>query len=91
MRNFFACLMVWALMISVAPTNASAQQSDDESPGEIAREGIENLMRALGVFIDMIPQYDPPELNENGDIIIRRRNKPDRAPIEEPELDETRT
>ena len=65
--------------------------AEDESASELAREGIENLMRALGSFIDMIPQYEPPELNENGDIIIRRKPKRKPAPTQDPEIDETRT
>lgn len=42
----------------------------------LAREAIARLIGALDLFVQSLPQYDPPEINENGDIIIRRRNPP---------------
>ena len=60
---------------------------------ELTREGIERLMLALEAFIDMIPQYEMPEINENGDIIIRRKRQEDPAPEADDggDLDQTRT
>ena len=60
----------------------------------MAREGIEQLMRALDAFMRMVPQYDLPELTEEGDIIIRRRRPGERTEPERrelPEVDETDT
>jgi hypothetical protein len=57
----------------------------DEGPGELARDGIQRLMQALEAFIDMIPQYEMPEINENGDIIIRRKREASPAPQDEEE------
>lgn len=65
------------------------EQPGDGSPSEMAREGVEKLMRALSLLVESIPQYEMPEVLENGDIIIRRKN-PDTKP-EEPEIDETAT
>ena len=64
-------------------------QPGDDSPSEMAREGVEKLMRALSLLVESIPQYELPEVLENGDIIIRRKN-PETRP-EEPEIDETAT
>ncbi len=64
-------------------------QPDDDSPSEMAREGVEKLMRALSLLVESIPQYEMPEVLENGDIIIRRKS-PESRP-EEPEIDETAT
>jgi hypothetical protein len=36
-------------------------------------------MQALELFIQQLPQYEAPVMDENGDIIIRRRH--DDAPI----------
>jgi len=49
-------------------------------------------MRALELMIDSIPQYEMPEIEENGDIIIRRKRqaphpKPDQPRT--PEIDQT--
>ena len=53
---------------------------------ELAREGIEKLMRALEKFIDAIPLYGAPYINERGDIVIPRLD-PDtpRRPSPKPE------
>lgn len=67
----------------------AAEDSQDETMSELARESVETLLRALEALIDKIPQYELPEINENGDIIIRRKRKDGAAPPIEPELDET--
>lgn len=57
---------------------------DTEAFEERAREGLATLMMALESFIDAIPQYELPEVLDNGDIIIRRvhpdEDEPDSAP-----------
>ncbi len=44
---------------------------------ELARESIEKLLRAMELMLDSIPQYEAPEITEEGDIIIRRKREPD--------------
>jgi hypothetical protein len=69
-------------------TPASAQvlvqsDSDGENDSEalqeeaerLARETAERLMETLRMMLEFIPQYEMPEINENGDIIIRRKRK----------------
>lgn len=71
-----------------APTPAP----QDEQPSALAREAIEKMMRALSLVIENLPQYALPEMNERGDIIIRRLNpraEQPRRPSETP--DGTRT
>jgi hypothetical protein len=67
-----------------APTTLRAAQHDELSRAEdMAREAIEQLMRALELMLDSIPQYEMPEIEENGDIIIRRKRRtPDPEPRE---------
>jgi hypothetical protein len=90
--------VIAALALAVAGSPALAQSRSpappqEERPGELARDAIEKMMRALSLAIENLPQYALPELNENGDIIIRRLNpraeKPRPRPPENP--DETRT
>lgn len=59
------------------------------SPGELAREGLEQMMQALRLLVESIPQYELPEVLDNGDIIIRRKHP--EPEDEEPEFDETAT
>jgi hypothetical protein len=40
-------------------------------------------------MIESIPQYELPEVNEDGDIIIRRKRRKERETPGEPEVDET--
>lgn len=94
--------MAFAMLLTVAlPTAAAAQ--DQPPPGgaerdraeKMAQEAMEKLVRAIELFLNSIPQYEMPEVNENGDIIIRRKRHPDepetRPEPREPEFDETST
>lgn len=78
---------------SVHSQSPAPTPSQDDRPGALAREAIEKMMRALSLAIENLPQYAPPEFNENGDIIIRRLNpraeKPRTRTPNNP--DETRT
>ena len=61
------------------PARAQSDEAPQQSPDELAIEGVNRLMQALELFIQQLPQYDAPVIDENGDIIIRRRH--DEAPI----------
>ena len=78
-----------AAMISGASCGFAFAQDQDlserERAEEMAREGMERIMRALEMLMDSIPQYDLPEVNENGDIIIRRKRAPELDESEVPE------
>jgi hypothetical protein len=88
-----AALLGGALLL--APVTAvradEAPQGDapTESPGALAREGLEQMMQALRLLVESIPQYELPEVLENGDIIIRRKRPEPES--EDPEFDETAT
>lgn len=75
----------------VAPSVLTAEEPED--PKELARQGMEQMLRAIELMIEMIPQYDVPEVNEQGDIIIRRRNpatpREDDPAEDEPEESQT--
>lgn len=87
-----AVLLGTALVLAAPAVRAEDPQpgeSPQDSPGEMAREGLEQMMQALRLLVQSIPQYELPEVLENGDIIIRRKHpKPE---SQEPEFDETAT
>lgn len=93
-----ACLVV-LLAAALAWPGAVPSAADDEPSKrdraeQMAQEAMERLMNALELFLGSIPQYEMPEVNENGDIIIRRKKRPeqdDSEDLDEPELDSTRT
>ena len=78
---FSALLGALALPLSGYATRAYAQSDEtpQQSPDELALEGVGRLMQALQLFIQQLPQYEAPVIGENGDIIIRRRH--DTVPI----------
>ena len=90
MRNWLVALSLIAALAVVTPDGILRAQSPEEQDPveEFAREGLETMMRMLGTIVDNIPQYEMPEVNENGDIIIRRKRNKDSEPDEAPILDE---
>ncbi len=48
-----------------------------EQAEQAIKEGAEKIMRALKLILHAVPQYEMPEVLDNGDIIIRRQH-PDR-------------
>jgi hypothetical protein len=91
MKHWLAAFGVSAALVLATPA-AAEESPETEDPGMLARDGIERLMRALDAFIDMIPQYEMPEINEDGDIIIRRKRDVAPKPKDEDEgPDQTQT
>ncbi len=78
-------LRVTGLVLTLALATPSYAQ-EQPSPGDMAREGMERIVEALRLLLDQIPQYEAPEILDNGDIIIRRKWPPKEPP--EPPDDE---
>jgi len=75
--------------ISQSLAQSDEPEAESSNPSEIARDGLEKIMRALGLLIENIPQYEMPELLDNGDIIIRRKNTETEEEEGEPTFKET--
>lgn len=87
LRPAIALALGLALAPAGPPSLAVAQERE-ESPEQLMREGMENMMRAMELMIQMVPQYEPPELTPEGDIIIRRKRRPEELPPEPESIDE---
>lgn len=87
---FCASLALMPMTAGATENTAPNQAPNGETPGDMAREGLERMMRALRLLVESIPQYELPEVLDNGDIIIRRKHGDD-TPADEPEIDETAT
>jgi len=74
--------MLFAALIATAPVPALSApvqvQEKEDDPKALATEGIQRLMRAMEMLLLAIPQFEAPTMNENGDIIIRRKHPGDR-------------
>lgn len=101
MRRIWSALAVAALLSLIPPTAARAQdqsppdETERERAERMAEEAMQKLVRAIELFLNSIPQYEMPEVTEDGDIIIRRKRRapqPEGEPMpSEPEFDETST
>ncbi len=89
---FMTVLSTLAIGSGAATALLAAQHDDRGRAEDMARNAIEQLMRALELMLDSIPQYELPEIMENGDLIIRRKHRvprPEPDPPGAPEFDET--
>ena len=59
-----------ALMLS-NPTLSYAQSN--QPPDQLMENGVKMILDAMEIFIQNLPQYEAPEVLDNGDIIIRRK------------------
>jgi len=55
-----------------SPNAPRAPSAQEPSGTELTLEGLGKLMLGLQRMVEELPRYDLPEINENGDIIIRR-------------------
>ncbi len=78
-------------LVAFATTGARAGSVSDQSipaipPNSQAdvllRSAIGQLVQALGQALHDVPRYALPEMNERGDIILRRIDPPERPEIE---------
>ena len=65
------------LAISLAftlSTSSVGYADEKKSPEVMIEEGAKMIFEALDLVLKAIPQYEAPEILENGDILIRRKN-----------------
>ena len=68
------CLLP-AISLAFTLSVSSAGYADEKkSPEVMIEEGAKMIFDALDLVLKAIPQYETPEILENGDIIIRRKN-----------------
>ena len=60
-----------AFTLSVSSAGYAAEKNSREV---MIEEGAKMSFDALDLVLKVIPQYETPEILENGDIIIRRKN-----------------
>jgi hypothetical protein len=80
LASALAVLVGGTAVSGVAVSNAALAQ-ENETPESLAAEGLQQVLRAVELFISTIPIYEAPEVLPNGDIIIRRV-QPDNGPTD---------
>jgi hypothetical protein len=85
-----SAILVLALALAL-PTAARAEPAPDwqrqmeDATARLRRE-IDKALGQVQELLRAVPQYELPQMNDNGDIIIRRKRQPEnpwRAPAEQ--------
>ena len=80
-RTCFGMLLMLLLVFgSVAITGAHEQPQSDK-PRELLEDATRGILKAFELMLKSIPQFEAPEVLENGDIIIRRKRSKTGAPV----------
>ncbi|MBM3523366.1 MAG: hypothetical protein FJX57_10455 [Alphaproteobacteria bacterium] len=81
MARPFLIGIVAALIAAAAPNPQSRAQDRPAIPSDaVARAALDALRRALAEALLHLPHYTAPEINDRGDIIIRRKPAPAPSP-----------
>jgi hypothetical protein len=74
-KVLFGMLLVGLIALpGMAPSADAQSPSEQKVPSELLKEGTQQILKAFELFLQVIPQYDAPEVLDNGDIIIRRKH-----------------
>lgn len=79
MNRMTAALLL--TLLTAMPVPAAAQTATEDAE-RLATEGLGRILQALDLLIKTIPQYAAPEVQPNGDIIIRRLHPEEDQPQE---------
>ena len=64
--------MAGLLLCAGQVARADDQSNDWQRQFQFRLEGLDRLMQGMDDLLQSIPRYQPPIIDENGDIIIRR-------------------
>ena len=82
-----AALVALALASPAIAAAGNTPPSVQERAEKAFKEGAEQILRALRMLILAVPQYEMPEVLDNGDIILRRKHpappEEDKAPADD--------
>jgi hypothetical protein len=93
MRPFILATLLIASMAVVPAARAQAPaQPPQESPRDMLEDATRKALRAFELMLKAIPQYETPEVLDNGDILIRRKKaKPETPAPGDPGTAKTKT
>ena len=93
MRPFIlAALLIASVAVVPAARAQAPAQPPQESPKDMLEDASRKALRAFELMLKAIPQYEAPEILDNGDILIRRKKAKPEAPAPgEPGTAKTKT
>ncbi|NQV22639.1 MAG: hypothetical protein HQ511_14595 [Rhodospirillales bacterium] len=88
-----ALIICFLTLVSLPSPAVAAEGGEHKDTEQLLESATRQILRALELMMAAIPQYEMPEVLDNGDIIIRRiQPKPDQpSPSDSDEADETST
>lgn len=92
MQKIFLVMALIVPLAFAAPLAALADTNPEQSsPSEMISEATRTILKAFEIMMRSIPQYEVPEVLENGDIIIRRKHPEPEKPAPNEPPTKTRT
>lgn len=92
-RSWLAVAFAGALVL-IPPTGVQAENPTPNKPmgpREHLEEAARQMLRMLERMLEALPQYEAPEVLDNGDIIIRRKRPLPRPESPDPDTDRAKT
>ena len=87
-----ATLLIGLAVATPAALARAADQPAQESPRDMLEDATRKALKAFELMLKAIPQYESPEILDNGDIIIRRKKtKPETPAPADPGAAKTKT
>jgi hypothetical protein len=98
-RAFAGWTVLAAALSGLSAAHAQEIERDPGAAEQLVGEGLAKMLQALDLLLKTVPQYAAPEVQPNGDIIIRRLHPeedmapddPDLVPENDPARDSTET
>lgn len=93
-QTLFGLLVAMSMVFGPVALAHEPQQPKTETPGGMLEDATRQILKAFEMMLMAIPQYESPEILENGDIIIRRKHPEPTPPAPAPDdrgTDKTKT
>ena len=92
MRPIILATLLFGLAAAPAAHAQAPTQPPTDSPKEMLEDATRKALRAFELMLKAIPQYEAPEILDNGDILIRRKKaKPETPAPADPGTAKTKT
>lgn len=87
----FPIILCCVFFVSISFPAVADPMDESQSPNQLLEDAGRQITRALELMLKAIPQYEMPEVLDNGDIIIRKVQPKPSGEKPSPEIGETST
>jgi len=90
-KTFLVMALIVPMAFAPVAFAGADTKSEPDNPSEMISEATRTILKAFEIMMRSIPQYEVPEVLENGDIIIRRKHPEPKKPQPNEPPSKTRT